>query len=360
MKFGLLVTSPIANTKNIGDYMQSLAAKQFLPKDFVYVEKEKVSEFRCGEPTKVIMNGWYMWHPEKWPPTENNLVPLLTSMHFTPITIKEMLQNGGKEYLLAHGPVGCRDTDSCELLSKEGIDNYFSGCLTLTLGKNYSYTGERKGVCFVDPYLPSLRIISNDSRRYYPLNALKAIFFYLKDPKKISRIAKIPFFNERHKLLTYFNASMFYHAYSSLFDDDILFNADYITHMVDASPNDSQESLFKQTEALLAKYASSQFVVTSRIHCALPCTGVETPVIFVLNEQMESKKNLIGSPGRYGGLIDLFHVAYYQKNKVVIKEKGICTEGKFSFNSHFFNKSNWKGLSEKLIAQCKSFISNNE
>jgi hypothetical protein len=355
-KYGLLVTSPVANTKNIGDYMQSLAAMQFLPKDFVYVEKEKVSKFRCDEPTKVIMNGWYMWHPENWPPKEEKLIPLLTSMHFTPITVNEMLKNGGKEYLQKYGPVGCRDKDSCELLKKEGIDCYFSGCMTLTLGKNYSFEGERKGVCFVDPYIPSLRIISNDSKKVYPINAVKAVIYYLMHPRKINRLAKIPFFKGRLKFLAYFNASMFYHAYSALFEDEVLFNADYFTHMVPTSLDESQESLFKRTEVLLKKYASSQYVVTSRIHCALPCVGVGTPVIFTLNEKMESKKNLIGSPGRYGGLIDLFHVVNYCNDNVSTKEADLLKEKKLTLHTKFYNKPQWKEIADGLISQCESFV----
>ena len=59
--------------------------------------------------------------------------------------------------------------------------------------------------------------------------------------------------------------------------------------MVPTSIDESQESLFKRTEDLLNKYASSQYVVTSRIHCALPCVGVGTPVLFTLNDLMESK-----------------------------------------------------------------------
>lgn len=355
-KYGLLVTSPVANTKNIGDYMQSLAAIQFLPKDYVYVEKEKVSEFRCDEPTKVIMNGWYMWHPENWPPKEEKLIPLLTSMHFTPITVNEMLKNGGKEYLQKYGPVGCRDKDSCELLKNEGIDCYFSGCMTLTLGKNYSFEGERKGVCFVDPYIPSLRIISNDSKEVYPLNAVKAVIYYLMHPRKINRLAKIPFFKGRLSVLSFYKASMFYHAYSTLFDDEVLFNAAYYTHMVQTSLVESQESLLKRSEELLKKYASSQYVVTSRIHCALPCVGVSTPVIFTLNEQMESKKNLIGSPGRYGGLIELFHVVNYKNDKITTDEADLLAERKITLHTTFENKPKWKEIADRLIIQCEHFV----
>ena len=40
-------------------------------------------------------------------------------------------------------------------------------------------------------------------------------------------------------------------------------------------------------DELLKKYAKAEMVVTSRIHCALPCTGMGTPVIYVDNAGLE-------------------------------------------------------------------------
>ena len=39
------------------------------------------------------------------------------------------------QYLQQHGPIGCRDYHTANILSTKGIPNYFSGCLTLTLKK---------------------------------------------------------------------------------------------------------------------------------------------------------------------------------------------------------------------------------
>ncbi|MHB9292886.1 hypothetical protein Holit_01999 [Hollandina sp. SP2] len=46
-----------------------------------------------------------------------------------------MLSPAGIKYLKKHEPIGCRDYGTVKLLGKYGINAYFSGCLTLTLGR---------------------------------------------------------------------------------------------------------------------------------------------------------------------------------------------------------------------------------
>ena len=40
-------------------------------------------------------------------------------------------------HLKQHAPIGCRDFYTVSLLEKYGIPAYYSGCMTLTLGKTY-------------------------------------------------------------------------------------------------------------------------------------------------------------------------------------------------------------------------------
>lgn len=356
MKYGLLVTSPIGPYKNIGDYFQSLAALQFTSSPFCYIEKEKLSEFQNDEKVKVIMNAWYMWHPEYWPPQDENIDPLLISMHITPLRAQEMLKGKGKEYLIKHGPVGCRDINTLEILNKNGISAYFSGCLTLTLGYQYKYTGEKKGVFFVDPYISPLRYSDEKGSIYFPLNALRAFYWVILNFSKVRKLRKKKYFSERPWLLSVYNATMFYHAYSKLFDDDTIFNAEYISHMVKINDNYKQKDLLATAENMLHKYMSANYVVTSRIHCALPCIGVNTSVIFVLDEMMNSDRNLFGSPGRFGGLIDFFRVANYTNYEVKTKDPELNKIGKLNMNSKFQNKDNWKSYKDKMIETCLSFM----
>lgn len=355
-KYGLLVTSPVGPDKNIGDYIQSLAALQYVGKNYSFVEKEKVAELGSSDKIKVIMNAWYMWHPENWPPKEESIDPLLTSIHITPITAEQMLADGGKEYFIKHGPVGCRDTGTLDILQKHGVPCYFSGCLTLTLGRTYNYEGEREGIIFVDPYFPPIRYVNEESTIYYPMNGLKSIYYFLKSPKKVAKLAQKPFFKGRVKLQTYYNASMFYHAYSSMFIDDVLMNAEYISHMVSVSKTTDHESLLGTAENLLHKYAKAKLVVTSRIHCALPCLGLETPLIFVLDKMMDSEKNIFNAPNRFGGLLDLFRLAVYSNNKVLANDEELKNRGIITNDISIKNKGNWRKYRDELIEKCLSFV----
>ena len=61
--------TPAMGKQNLGDFIQSLAAKQFLPHVDEYINREELSEYN-GKPVKMIMNGWYMMRPENWPPSE--------------------------------------------------------------------------------------------------------------------------------------------------------------------------------------------------------------------------------------------------------------------------------------------------
>ena len=64
MKYGLIVTPPAADQtcKNIGDYVQTVAAMQYYPRIDYYIPREYVSDYQDieGESTKVVLNSWWM------------------------------------------------------------------------------------------------------------------------------------------------------------------------------------------------------------------------------------------------------------------------------------------------------------
>ena len=65
MKFGLLNYSL---SYNVGDQVQSLAAKQFLPQVDYYIDRDNLQDAeKIGEEVKVIMNGWWMSQSDNWP-----------------------------------------------------------------------------------------------------------------------------------------------------------------------------------------------------------------------------------------------------------------------------------------------------
>jgi len=83
MKYGLL-SYEFKRHFNVGDYVQSIAARQFLPQVDRFLNREKLHGYR-GEKIRLIMNGWFMFHPENWPPSPD-IEPLFVAFHIQPET----------------------------------------------------------------------------------------------------------------------------------------------------------------------------------------------------------------------------------------------------------------------------------
>ena len=62
------------NRINIGDYIQSLAALQFIEKPVKYLNRERLDEYN-EEHVKLIMNGWFLHECNHWPPS-NKILPI--------------------------------------------------------------------------------------------------------------------------------------------------------------------------------------------------------------------------------------------------------------------------------------------
>ena len=98
------------STENIGDEIQSIAARRFLPQVDYYIDRDRIGEWKNAnqdETVKLIANGWYMRDPFMWPPTDKTLNPLLISMYVEPKQVGNQgviprnifLTNNSKRYL---------------------------------------------------------------------------------------------------------------------------------------------------------------------------------------------------------------------------------------------------------------------
>ena len=67
-------------------------------------------------------------------PYHPNINPLFVSFHLNTVAA---LTPEAIEYLAAHGPVGCRDWATVDLLLSAGVDAFFTGCLTTTIDAIY-------------------------------------------------------------------------------------------------------------------------------------------------------------------------------------------------------------------------------
>jgi len=238
--FGLLRYS---HTTNLGDEMQSLAARAFLPKVDCLVDRDALDRRLPLQraPAKLILNGWFTHRPERWPP-HPSLAPLIISLHLSDFVrghgfsaAEALVVGRNAQYFRDHGPVGVRDLWTLDLLHRNGIDSYFSGCLTLTLARP---VGVAQDDCVV-------------------LNDVGDEIVEAVRRRTGSRVV----------ITTHENISI-----------------------------QGFRARSREAQRLLELYASARCVVTSRLHCALPCVAIGTPVLFILPT----------SPcNRFGGLREL-------------------------------------------------------
>ncbi|GGX27157.1 polysaccharide pyruvyl transferase family protein [Aquimarina muelleri] len=319
MKYGLLTYVENKKFFNVGDNIQSLAAKQFLPRVDTFLNREKLGEYK-GDPVKLIMNGWFTHNIHNWVPSED-IDPVFVSFHMNNTAAPAMLSEKGIAYLKKHQPIGCRDQFTADTLKAKGIDAYFTGCLTLTLD-SYKVADEERGedIYIVDP-----------------------LYSYPR-PEKI-------FYNTKYTVKNILNGTAFQLGkknkhLKNFISEDVLNSAEFINQEPPSNQlNDEQK--FEMAEALLHKYAKAKLVITSRIHCALPCLALGTPVIFV-----NGFDSFVDSC-RFDGILELF-------NRIDIDSKtGAFTanfplEGKISKNTMVKNLEKHHDLANALKEKVRS------
>lgn len=235
MKYGIMYYK---ETDNIGDDIQTYTALKFLPHIDYYIDRENLNCFipEKKEYVSVIMNGWFLHDKAAWPPSPY-INALLISMHFTcleKIDVGEKyLQGLGGEYLKTFEPIGCRDIETQKRLTRNGIKNYFSGCMTLTLEK-FKDVKKEDYICLVDLDENSTKLIKENTNR-----EIKELTHWL-DPKKTVKKT----FEER----------------------------------------------MKSVENLLKIYQGAHIVFTNRLHVALPCIAIGTPVVLIHKEKYEEDR----------------------------------------------------------------------
>jgi hypothetical protein len=242
------------STWNVGDEIQSIAIQRNVPKVDFYADRETLHEYRSdhGGQDKFIISGWYMNNPDHWPPSAD-LDPLIISFHMSHKfgAMKKMTQAHVLEWYRKLGrPIGCRDKHTMKWLQSKGVDAYFSGCATLTLKNPYTEDQRTNEIILADALF---NIWPRSYGRHYAEKLVPAE--YQKDIR-------------------------------------------HITHRRVKEPI-SQEERIKSAEAILDQYAKAKLVITSRIHTALPCLGMGTPVIF-----LDVGYTLSGRRNRFEGLID--------------------------------------------------------
>lgn len=292
MKYGLLYYK---DTGNIGDDIQSYAAEQFLPKIDYMIDRESLEKFSPNkkEWVSVIMNAWYI-HDGLNFNFSPYIRPLFVSMHlkyfetYRGTTIgSDYINNPVKKKFLKYSPIGVRDMHTKKILDKLDIPNYFSGCLTLTLNK---FKDVKKG-----NYIVTVGLIEEEIE-YIKKNTNQKVINIIQDIPKGS-------LNE----LTW-------------------------------------DKRRENVEKILKTYQGASMVITSKLHCSLPCLALEVPVLLLYDSESQDIKNRIGAYKKYLNHID--------------RKKFLNT--KIDFNNIRENPKEYLKLRKELIIKCKTFINNTE
>jgi hypothetical protein len=280
-RFALLAYS----TNNLGDEIQSIAARQFLPSVDLLIDRD---DWTTAPPDpegrfKIILNGWFTRYPQRWPPPDW-LLPLPISMHITReryqsaprVPAQALLEGEALAYLKRHQPIGGRDLWTVRLLREHGVDSYFSGCLTLTLDAEPAARGDY--VCAVDL----------DDEMY----------------QRLAQQTRTPIIRLRHR--------------------------------------DSEGGSFVQrcakAELFLSLYTQAKYVITTRLHCALPSLAFGTPTLFVNN---------VADSYRLEGLVEL--------TRSCSREEFIRGTVDFDFDAPGKNSDAHLPLRQELIARLQDF-----
>ena len=324
MKYGLLKYDENKRFFNVGDNIQSLAAKQFLPQVDTLLNREKLAEYK-GEKTKLIMNGWFTHNIHNWMPSDD-IEPIFLSFHMNNTAAPFMLSEKGIAYFKKHQPIGCRDQFTADTLNAKGIDAHFTGCLTLTLDFYKVDDAQRDdNIYIVDPlysYPRPERIFYNTKAMVR--NILNGTAFQLSKKKKHLK---------------------------KFISEEVLNAAEFINQEPPSNTYTDDEK-FEMAETLLKKYAKAKLVITSRIHCALPCLAMGTPVIFI-----NGFDSFVDSC-RFDGILELF-------NRIDIDSKtgdfssNFNLQGKIDKNTMVKNLELHHKLANPLKEKCKSFIKQN-
>ena len=213
-------------SRNLGDHLQSFAAEQFLPRLDGHIGRESMRKFSPvdGRRYLLLMNGWFAHTPEACLPAGDSILPVFVGFHMTEWNRTRRVFSTPEclAYLRRHEPIGCRDRSTAEALSALGVETHYTMCLTLTF--------------------PRRETAPRDSR------TLIVDADHLPIPESIRR------------------------------------NAIVLTHEIPYRLSEEHKRAIAQSRLDLYRERADR-VVTTRLHCALPCLAMGIPVVFFGNPQ---------------------------------------------------------------------------
>ena len=219
------------STDNLGDDLVSLAAMQRLPRVDMALDADALDAplpgMKDDDRLVLLAPGLFLRSSAHWPP-EKHIVPVCVGVHISEEDAWGMpvssLDGAGYDALLACAPIAARDVRTANRLGKLKIPHMLTGCLSLALEHPPM---KRSGVICCDV------------------------------PEDVTALLRE-------------------------FRPDVT----VVTHdLLDPSSDFNQR--MKNAQTMLTRYASAEMVFTRRLHCAMACLAVGTPVLLLYHAEYE-------------------------------------------------------------------------
>ena len=238
---------------NIGDCIQNLAVENLYrelgisDETLLKINRDEIP-FYNGDKCILPMQAWFGNYAGTFPlPWSSQIEPVFIGFHLNKgwQTRERFLREKIQERMEPFQPIGCRDRNTRDFLISLGLDAYFSGCMTLTFPKRES-NPENGKIFVVD--------ITDTTKNILPE--------HIKQQADYS--------------ITHF---YYYNQYPVTEEGALLFE--------------------NQARKILARYKNeAKLVITSKIHCAMPCIAMGIPVIFIheennVNERFDVLKGIV-------------------------------------------------------------------
>ena len=238
-------------TNNVGDWIQSYAALQFLPFVDVKVNRDwiRADASNFSRPVVVFLNAYWTSGDGTacWPPPDNvDAIPIAIHIAYP----KLILTEAGIAWFKKNEPILTRDIRSQNLLRAKGVNAIFAGCLTLTIRREkWSY---RHGTL--------IALEHNIHGKLHP---------------------EVKILPDVHWMDVYYN----------LISD----SASMRQYPTAYREFELQDRMWGRAVRNLELMGTVEKVITDRLHVALPATSMGTPTLFVDGGW--------DSSGRYTGLL---------------------------------------------------------
>ena len=218
-------------TDNLGDDLVAYAAMQRLPRVDFPLDADALDAAlpTLGDDDRLVLlaPGLFLRSSAHWPP-EKHIAPVCAGVHISEEDAWGLplttLDGAGLAALQACAPIAARDVRTARRLEKLGVPHTVTGCMTLTLEHR---PVRRSGVICCDA------------------------------PEEVVSVIRE-------------------------FRQDVT----VLTHAV-SQPSPDFAVRMKGAKTLLARYASAEMVFTRRLHCAMACLAVGTPVLLLYRPEYE-------------------------------------------------------------------------